>query len=78
MRLIGLVLAVSLTLGSLGVEAQMGKVWRIGLMHVGLDHVPSYRPGSGQGKRDSQEATIPCRWRAYDWSVATRDADADA
>jgi putative ABC transport system substrate-binding protein len=42
MRLIGLVvvLAVSLTLGSLTVEAQTGKVWRIGLMHVGLDHVP--------------------------------------
>src|SRR2546426_6844409 len=42
MQLIGLavVLAVSLTLGSLTVEAQTGKVWRIGLMHVGLDHVP--------------------------------------
>ena len=42
MRLIGLavVLALSLTLGSLTVEAQTGKVWRIGLMHVGLDHVP--------------------------------------
>jgi putative tryptophan/tyrosine transport system substrate-binding protein len=42
MQLIGLavVLAVSLTLGSPSVEAQTEKVWRIGLMHVGLDHVP--------------------------------------
>jgi hypothetical protein len=42
MRLIGLVfvLAVILAFGSLIVEAQTGKVWRIGLMHVGLDHVP--------------------------------------
>src|SRR5262245_13551188 len=42
MRLTGLavVLAVIHTLCSLTVQAQAGKVWLIGRMHLGLDHVP--------------------------------------
>jgi hypothetical protein len=41
MRLIALVLALGLALSSLAVGAQpAGKVYRIGLIHVGLDHVP--------------------------------------
>jgi putative tryptophan/tyrosine transport system substrate-binding protein len=41
MRLIALVVALGLALSSLAVGAQpAGKVYRIGLIHVGLDHVP--------------------------------------
>ena len=43
MRLIGLavVLSLSMFLAPLVAQAQQaGKIWRIGLSHVGLDHVP--------------------------------------
>jgi putative tryptophan/tyrosine transport system substrate-binding protein len=52
MRLIGLavVLAVSLALTPVSAEAQQaGKIWRIGLFHVGLDHVPPSLPGLREG-----------------------------
>jgi putative tryptophan/tyrosine transport system substrate-binding protein len=54
MRLIGLavVLTVGLTLGPLASEAQQpGKIWRIGLFHVGLDHVPPSLDGLRDGLR---------------------------
>jgi putative ABC transport system substrate-binding protein len=41
MRVLSLVtLILALLAAPLAVEAQPGKVWRIGLFHVGLDHVP--------------------------------------
>jgi putative ABC transport system substrate-binding protein len=52
MRVIGLavVLAVSLALVPLAAEAQpAGRVWRIGLFHVGLDHVPPSLDGLREG-----------------------------
>jgi ABC-type uncharacterized transport system substrate-binding protein len=52
MRLIRLavVVAVGLTLAPFGSEAQQaGKIWRIGLVHVGLDHVPPSVDGLREG-----------------------------
>jgi ABC-type uncharacterized transport system substrate-binding protein len=52
MRLIGLavILALSLLSAPLAAEAQpAGKVWRIGLFHVGLDHVPPSLDGLRDG-----------------------------
>ena len=54
MRRIGLavVLAFSLTLAPLATEAQQaGKIWRIGVFHVGLDHVPETLEGLRDGLR---------------------------
>ena len=52
MRRIGLavVLALSLSVAPLATEGQQaGKVWRIGLFHVGLDHVPPSLDGLREG-----------------------------
>jgi putative tryptophan/tyrosine transport system substrate-binding protein len=52
MRLIGLavVLAVGLTLAPFASEAQQAmRIWRIGLFHVGLDHVPPSLDGLREG-----------------------------
>ena len=61
MRRIGLIvsrvalliaLTVGIFVGSVALDAQQGKVWRLGLFHVGLDHVPP----SLQGLRDGLKA----------------------
>jgi hypothetical protein len=52
MRLIGLAvfLTVGLILAPLAAEAQLAeKVYRIGLFHVGLDHVPPFLDGLREG-----------------------------
>src|SRR5262249_38068759 len=47
-----LALASGLLAAPIAVEAeQAGKVWRIGLFHVGLDHVPPSLDGLRQGLR---------------------------
>ena len=50
MRLIGLAVVLVLALTPLPGEAQQaGKIWRIGLFHVGLDHVPPSLDGLREG-----------------------------
>jgi putative ABC transport system substrate-binding protein len=51
MRLIGLAVVLTITLlAPLVTEAhQAGKIWRIGLFHVGLDHVPPSLDGLREG-----------------------------
>ena len=50
MRVIGLVLALGLTLAPLAAQAQPpAKVYRISLFHVGLDHVPPSLDGLRDG-----------------------------
>jgi putative tryptophan/tyrosine transport system substrate-binding protein len=50
-RTIVLLTTVALTIfvAPLGTDAQPAKVWRIGLFHVGLDHVPSSLEGLREG-----------------------------
>ena len=52
MRRIGLavVLAVGLALAPFSAEAQQaGRIWRIGLFHVGIDHIPPSLDGLREG-----------------------------
>jgi len=50
MRVIGLVLALGLTLAPLAAQVQPpAKVYRISLFHVGLDHVPPSLDGLRDG-----------------------------
>src|SRR2546430_17687665 len=47
----------------LAVEAQAGKVWRIGLVHVGLDHVPPALHGLREGLKElGYEESKNLRW----------------
>ncbi len=52
LRAISLTVALALLAGPLAAEAQQaGRVWRIGLFHVGLDHVPPSLDSLGEGLR---------------------------
>ncbi len=71
------ILALGLLLAPLAAEAQQaGKVWRIGLFHVGLDHVPPSLDGLREGLKAlgyEEGKNIQLDWRNLPDEEAARE-----